>query len=111
MVQVRIWGSLAAAADDQTEVEIEASNLRELLDGLAAAYPAMRPQLDRGISVAIDGRVYNDSWFTPIRGRQRGGSVGAAKGRLAGLYWSRFQVSNGHGILHCLQAGRIGASL
>ena len=67
MVQVRIWGSLAAAADNQTEVEVAATNLRELLDALAETYPAMRPQLDRGISVAIDGRVYNDSWFTPIR--------------------------------------------
>ncbi|MDC0343683.1 MoaD/ThiS family protein [bacterium] len=67
VVQVRIWGSLASAADDQTEVEIDASTLRELLDGLADKYPSMRPQLDRGISVAIDGKVYNDSWFTPIR--------------------------------------------
>ncbi len=66
MVQVKIFGSLAAAADDQTEVEIEARTLRELLDGLAARYPAMQPQLERGVSVAIDGRVYNDSWFTPI---------------------------------------------
>ena len=67
MVQVRIWGSLAAATEDQTTVEIEASTLRELLDGLAARYPAIRPQLDRGVSVAIDGRIYNDSWFQPIQ--------------------------------------------
>ena len=67
MVQVRIWGSLAAMTEDQTEVEIEAGTLRELLDGLAEKYPAIRPQLDRGVSVAIDGRVYNDSWFTPIK--------------------------------------------
>lgn len=67
MVQVRIWGSLMAATDDQSEVEIEASTLRELLDGLSATYPAIRPQLDRGVSVAIDGKIYNDSWFTPIR--------------------------------------------
>lgn len=67
MVQVKIWGSLAAATDDQTMVEIEAANLRELLDGLAAKYPAIRPQLDRGVSVAIDGRIYNDSWFQPIK--------------------------------------------
>jgi len=66
MVQVTIWGSLAAATDDQTEVEIQASTLRELLDGLAARYPALKPQLERGVSVAIDGRIYNDSWFTPI---------------------------------------------
>ncbi|MCZ0812327.1 MAG: MoaD/ThiS family protein [Pseudomonadota bacterium] len=67
MVQVTIWGSLAAATGDQTEVEIDATTLRELLDGLAARYPALKPQLDRGVSVAIDGRIYNDSWFTPIQ--------------------------------------------
>ena len=67
MVKVRVWGSLTAATDDQSEVEIDATNLRELLDGLAETYPALRPPLDRGISVAIDGKVYNDSWFTPIR--------------------------------------------
>ncbi len=67
MVQVRIWGSLAAATQDQREVEIEATNLRELLDGLVEKYPTIKPQLDRGVSVAIDGRIYNDSWFTPIQ--------------------------------------------
>ena len=67
MVQVTIWGSLATATGDQTEVEIAASTLRELLDGLAARYPALKPQLERGVSVAIDGRIYNDSWFTPIQ--------------------------------------------
>jgi len=66
MVKVRIWGSLQWATDDQAEVEVEAGTLRELLDGLAEQYPALRPQLDRGVSVAIDGKVYNDSWFTPI---------------------------------------------
>ena len=66
MVKVRIWGSLAEATEDRTEVEIEAGTLRELLDGLAEQYPGLKPQLERGISVAIDGRVYNDSWFTPI---------------------------------------------
>lgn len=66
MVKVRVWGSLQSATDDLAEVEIEAGTLRELLDGLAEKYPALRPQLDRGVSVAIDGKVYNDSWFTPI---------------------------------------------
>ncbi len=67
MVKVRVWGSLTAATNDKSEVEIPAANLRELLDGLAKTYPALQPQLDRGISVAIDGKVYNDSWFTPIQ--------------------------------------------
>ena len=66
MVKVRVWGSLAEFTEGQTEVEIKADTLRDLLDGLAGTYPGLRPQLERGISVAIDGRVYNDSWFTPI---------------------------------------------
>lgn len=41
--------------------------MREMLDRLAEQYPATLPQLERGVSVAIDGRIYNDSWFTPIR--------------------------------------------
>ena len=67
MVKVQIFGSLKAATDDKSEVEIDASTLRELLDALADRYPGMRPQLDRGVSVAIDGRIYNDSWFTRIK--------------------------------------------
>ncbi|SEK96620.1 Molybdopterin converting factor, small subunit [Roseovarius azorensis] len=66
MVRVRLWGSLAEGAEGQREVEIEAGNLRELLDGLGERFPALRAELERGVSVSIDGRVYNDSWFTPI---------------------------------------------
>jgi len=66
MVAVRLWGSLAEFAGGQHEVEIAATNLRELLDGLATAHPALKPQLERGVSVSIDGRIYNDTWATPI---------------------------------------------
>ena len=67
MVQVRLWGSLADGAGGTRDVEVEATTLRELLDGLGAQFPGLRPELERGVSVSIDGRVYNDSWFTPIR--------------------------------------------
>lgn len=67
MVKVRLWASLTEFADGRTVVEIDAMNLRSLLDGLARDYPGMRPQLERGVSVAIDGRIYNDTWSTPIR--------------------------------------------
>lgn len=66
MVAVRLWGSLAELADGQQTVEIKAANLRQLLDGLARAYPALKPQLERGVSVSIDGKIYNDTWATPI---------------------------------------------
>ncbi|GMG82798.1 hypothetical protein LNKW23_20110 [Paralimibaculum aggregatum] len=67
MVEVAIWGSLRVATEGRATVEIEAGNLRELLDGLAEAYPDLRPQLRRGVTVAIDGRNFNDHWFEPIR--------------------------------------------
>ena len=67
MVKVAIWGSLRSATGGQAEVEVDAKTLRELLDRLAEDYPAMKPQIDRGVSISIDGLVYNDSWFTPIR--------------------------------------------
>ena len=66
MVKVRLWGSLADQAEARPEVEIEAGTLRELLDGLGARFPGLRPELERGVSVSIDGRIYNDSWFQPI---------------------------------------------
>ena len=66
MVKVAIWGSLRTATGGRAEVEVDASNLRELLDRLAQTYPAIQPQIDRGVSVVIDGLVYNDSWFTPV---------------------------------------------
>ncbi len=67
MVRVAIWGSLRAATGGRAEVAVDAGNLRELLDRLAEAYPGIQPQIDRGVSVVIDGLVYNDSWFTPVR--------------------------------------------
>lgn len=67
MVQVHLWGSLAEAAGGTACLEVEADTLRALLGGLAEACPGLKPQLDRGVSVAIDGRIYNDDWFTPIR--------------------------------------------
>jgi len=66
MVKVAIWGSLRMATEGRAEVEVDAKNLRELLDRLAEQYPGIKPQIDRGVSVSIDGLIYNDSWFTPI---------------------------------------------
>ncbi|RKE84634.1 MoaD/ThiS family protein [Rhizobium sp. AG855] len=62
MVEVTLWGSLAAAADNNSKVEIEARNIRELFKRLAERFPALEPLMDRGISVAIDGTIYRDTW-------------------------------------------------
>ncbi len=66
MVKVMLWGSLASFADDQAELEIEAKNIKQLLDQLAQDYPGLKPALAKGVSVSIDGLLYNDAWFQEI---------------------------------------------
>ncbi len=66
MVKVTIWGSLRSATDGQAEVEVDASNFKELLDRLATEYPGLKPQIDRGVSLALDGKIYREAWFTEI---------------------------------------------
>lgn len=66
MVEVRIWGSLKAAAGGREILEVEASTIREMLLEIAAAYPRLKPQIDRGVSVSVDGTIYRDAWLTPL---------------------------------------------
>ncbi len=66
MVAVTIWGSLRAHTEGQAQVQIDARNFKELLDRLAEHYPGMKPQIERGVSLALDGRIYREAWFTEI---------------------------------------------
>lgn len=62
MVEVTLWGSLAAAAEGNSKVEVEARNIRELFKRLSERFPGLEPLMDRGIAVAIDGTIYRDTW-------------------------------------------------
>jgi molybdopterin converting factor small subunit len=66
MVKVLLWGSLRAAADGKAEVEVEARTFKELLDRLVERYPGLEPQVQRGVSLALDGVIYREAWFTEI---------------------------------------------
>jgi molybdopterin synthase sulfur carrier subunit len=66
MVKVLLWGSLRSATGGLSEVEVEASTFKELLDRLAETYPGLRPQIERGVSFALDGVIYREAWLTPI---------------------------------------------
>ena len=65
-VTVGLFGALRAHADGASEVELEAANIAQLLCELAKQYPGMAPQLERGVSVSIDGRIYTESLLEPI---------------------------------------------
>lgn len=62
MVAVTLWGSLAALADDQKQVEVEARDIRELFRKLGERYPALREPIENDIAVSIDGVIYRDTW-------------------------------------------------
>ncbi len=66
MVKVTLWGSLRSATGGIDEVEVEATNTREMLDALSEKYPALGEIIEGGVSVAIDGHIYKEAWFTPI---------------------------------------------
>jgi len=66
VVRVKLWGSLRALADGEEWVEVEASNFKELLEALVAKYPGLEPQIKRGVSLALDGVIYREAWFTKI---------------------------------------------
>jgi sulfur-carrier protein len=62
MVEVTLWGALAAAAEGNSKVEVEARDIRELFKRLSERFPGLVPLMDRGIAVAIDGTIYRDTW-------------------------------------------------
>jgi molybdopterin converting factor small subunit len=66
MVQVMLSGSLKVAAGGRAEFEVEAANIHQLLTRLGKDHPKLKPMLDRGVAVSIDGQIYRDDWFRPI---------------------------------------------
>jgi molybdopterin synthase sulfur carrier subunit len=66
MVRVKLGGPLMSQAGGATEFEVEAATVRELLDRLAVLYPQLKPILDRGVAVAIDGTIYRSAFLAPI---------------------------------------------
>lgn len=66
MVKVILWGSLRSATGGVDEVEVEAGNTREMLDELTKLHPALGELIEGGVSVAIDGHIFKEAWFTKI---------------------------------------------
>ncbi len=66
MVEVVIWGSLRRYTDGQSPVSVTGNTTKSVLDALSKTYPGLAPIIDQGVSLAIDGEVFKDAWFTPI---------------------------------------------
>ena len=65
-VTVELYGSLASLVGEK-RVVVEAATLRDMFDALAARHPALADHLDERVSVSIDGRIYTEALFQPIK--------------------------------------------
>jgi len=63
MIRVVLSGPLEKAAGNPGPIEMEAKSVREMVDRLGADYPPLKPMLDKGVSVAIDGQLHRRAGF------------------------------------------------
>ncbi|OED38172.1 molybdopterin synthase sulfur carrier subunit [Chromatiales bacterium (ex Bugula neritina AB1)] len=62
MAKVQLWGALRPSVGGAASITIEASTIRELFRKLEEQHPLMQPFIEEGISVSIDGVIYQDDW-------------------------------------------------
>lgn len=67
MPEVRLSGTLRAYAGGKEVFEVGGSTIRELLADLGNQCPKLKPMLEQGVAVAVDGQIYRDAWFQPVK--------------------------------------------
>jgi molybdopterin synthase sulfur carrier subunit len=67
MARVILSGTLKQLAGGASEIEVEARDIRQLLRALGERWPELAPHLESGYAIAIDGEIFQDAWFAPIR--------------------------------------------
>jgi sulfur-carrier protein len=66
MLRVKLGGPLMSQAGGATEFLVEARTIREMLARLAEAHPELRPVLERGVAVAVNGTIYRGAFLAEI---------------------------------------------
>jgi molybdopterin converting factor small subunit len=56
-----------AFAAGETELEVPARNVRELLAALDERFPGLGPRLRTRTAIAIDGEIFQDPFLEPVR--------------------------------------------
>lgn len=63
---MRLSSSFKPYTGGETQVEVHAANVRQLLELLAATHPELADHLEHGVAVVIDGVIYQDALLQPI---------------------------------------------
>ena len=66
MTRVVLTGNLKNYTGGETELELAADNVRQLFRLLGERHPALKPHLEEGLAVAINGQIYQESLLEPI---------------------------------------------
>jgi len=66
MARVVLIGNLAQLTGGVVEFDLSATSVKQLFEQLAELHPAIKPHLEDGIAVAIDGQIYQDALLEPI---------------------------------------------
>ena len=66
MLRVKLGGHLMSEAGGVTEFAIEAATIAEMLAKLGAQYPELKPVLDGGVAVAVNGTIYGGAFLAAI---------------------------------------------
>ena len=66
MARVVLTGNLAKFADGEAELELNVASVRQLLKELGERHPRLKPHLEKGLAVAIDGTIYQEAWLEAI---------------------------------------------
>lgn len=67
MVKVHLWTGLRRFTDGETVIAVKAGTVGEMLDALVAAHPGLKPVIDGGVAVAIDGEITTGGRHLPVR--------------------------------------------
>ena len=66
MAHVLFTASTKQYTGGEAEIELEAKNVLQLFRKLGERYPALKPLLEDGFAVVIDGEVFQDALLEPI---------------------------------------------
>jgi sulfur carrier protein ThiS len=66
LAKVILNGNLKQFVSGTGEFELDVHNVRTLFRVLGEQHPQLKPHLEEGVAVAIDGQIYQDDWLQPI---------------------------------------------
>ncbi|NQV99464.1 MAG: MoaD/ThiS family protein [Rhodospirillales bacterium] len=66
MVKVILSGTISQMAGGETEMEVEATSVRQIFRHLRERFPNIEAHMENDIAVAIDGTIFHDAWFEKV---------------------------------------------